>query len=492
MQLQPHCAPALNDHASWYFARHVARVLHVVPAQPHPHGRIGEIGAADHPHPARYARAIRPPIHLIAHKDPSSAYLSYRAILTQMLEIDHNFSRAHQIVTRSILPVVEQYASHSRNVWEGSRFWKQFFESSANVSLSGYEEGNHPVDSGQDETASYTDETYTTDDHTITTQAYSEGNEEGVQSPSTSELQAATPTARSLAHNQNDEDELDLSMLSVDDATSTPKARGKAPSKQTEAFADYPSPYEEMRRNYTMTKNEYDDNDEEAPSTPTQQTAAISVTPESSPFQAPASSAPAAPSTARRGNNKNDVLLHRVLDKTYRVQATPHTGRRYANPSATKPKQSRQAATATPRTTSRRNLLDSSPMTPGLQAPQLHSEIFSSPIRGGPPSAYKSRTPGVSVMTPGRKKNGDTPGKQKQEYGWNSDDEEDEIGWDESPPKTMHFHVPASRLLQTPGKSLLSFSPLRTPKPPCRTAYLLEFHYNQQEKRPAASSPTSS
>ena len=36
-------------------------------------------------------------------------------------EIDHNFSRAHRIVTSSILPIVEQYATHSKDVWEGSK-----------------------------------------------------------------------------------------------------------------------------------------------------------------------------------------------------------------------------------------------------------------------------------------------------------------------------------------------------------------------------------
>jgi len=36
-------------------------------------------------------------------------------------EIDHNFSRAHRIVTTSILPIVEQYAKHSEAVWEGSK-----------------------------------------------------------------------------------------------------------------------------------------------------------------------------------------------------------------------------------------------------------------------------------------------------------------------------------------------------------------------------------
>lgn len=37
------------------------------------------------------------------------------------LEIDHNFSRAHRIVTTSILPIVEKYAEHSKDVWEGSK-----------------------------------------------------------------------------------------------------------------------------------------------------------------------------------------------------------------------------------------------------------------------------------------------------------------------------------------------------------------------------------
>ncbi|KAL8865485.1 MAG: hypothetical protein Q9174_006860, partial [Haloplaca sp. 1 TL-2023] len=77
--------------------------------------------------------------------------------LTFPVEIDHNFSRAHRIVTTSILPVVEQYAEHSQSVWENSKFWKQFFEASANVSLSGYEE---PPE--QDETATGEDITATT------------------------------------------------------------------------------------------------------------------------------------------------------------------------------------------------------------------------------------------------------------------------------------------------------------------------------------------
>lgn len=39
------------------------------------------------------------------------------------LEIDHNFSKAHRIVTASILPIVERYAEHSKDVWEGSKVY---------------------------------------------------------------------------------------------------------------------------------------------------------------------------------------------------------------------------------------------------------------------------------------------------------------------------------------------------------------------------------
>lgn len=44
-----------------------------------------------------------------------------QSITLTLQEIDHNFSKAHRIVTTSILPVVEQYGEHSKNVWEASR-----------------------------------------------------------------------------------------------------------------------------------------------------------------------------------------------------------------------------------------------------------------------------------------------------------------------------------------------------------------------------------
>ena len=40
---------------------------------------------------------------------------------TSCIEIDHNFSKAHRVITTSIIPVVEKYAEHSKEVWEGSK-----------------------------------------------------------------------------------------------------------------------------------------------------------------------------------------------------------------------------------------------------------------------------------------------------------------------------------------------------------------------------------
>lgn len=44
-----------------------------------------------------------------------------QSITLTLQEIDHNFSKAHRIVTTSVLPLVEQYGEHSKNVWEASK-----------------------------------------------------------------------------------------------------------------------------------------------------------------------------------------------------------------------------------------------------------------------------------------------------------------------------------------------------------------------------------
>ncbi|RAL61630.1 hypothetical protein DID88_002699 [Monilinia fructigena] len=108
-----------------------------------------------------------------------------------------------------------------------------------------------------------------------------------------------------------------------------------------------------------------------------------------------------------------------MLDKNYRIQATPLTNRKEKKIPANKPSW-------------RDN--DSPLSSPPVAAPQLHADIFSSPIR----QPYKPNAPR-------------TPGKEKDEITWESDSDEDaediykELGM--SPPKTIQFSLPQSRII---------------------------------------------
>jgi DASH complex subunit ASK1 len=378
-----------------------------------------------------------------------------QSITLTLQEIDHNFSRAHRIVTSSILPIVEQYAEHSRDVWEGSKFWKQFFESSANVSLSGYEE--------QPSTHGTLDDTVT-EESSATTHSTFETSES-----------YTTPSSANYSLQQNEED-IDLSSLTISPSHSTPRpqTKGKKPEsrqQQPTAFADYPSPYEALRREVNQAS---DSNQASAPPIPSTPGTASAVTNKDREFATTPNSAASSPIMSHRTptsiprpstiRKKTDPLLHRVLDRNYRVQATPISNARYGGF-----QNSRIAAAAaggastTPKAAARNRLfesaLSSSPDMP--EAPQLDAEIFSSPVR-------KPRTPGVSVLTPA-KPNASRSGATKRFTGagkgaaaagiWDSDDDDDfdddddgGLPFGQSPPKTMQFHIPQSRLLKTPGK----------------------------------------
>ncbi|KAK3054240.1 hypothetical protein LTS18_012008, partial [Coniosporium uncinatum] len=293
-------------------------------------------------------------------------------------------------------------------------------------------------------------------------------------------------------HQDDDDEEPDSTILSspsVAAAHSTPrippttarsKAKARAKSQTEEAsFAEYPSLYETLKRELQGGggKNPEKNATKPAPMTPGKQGLPdLSMTPTSSPFAAP-------PSTAQRfgtaGKRNNDPLLHRVLDKTYRIAATPHTARRQqAAAAAAKAGAGKStAAQATPlASTSRFQLPDSSPFSPDVPAPELRADIFSSPMRQ-PQRQGQPRTPGVSVQTPGKKiqprgrpamdradedtRAGAVDGQETesrasstQQEVWDEDSDEDDVEADLgfSPPKTMQFHVPQSRLLRTPAR----------------------------------------
>ena len=172
----------------------------------------------------------------------------------------------------------------------------------------------------------------------------------------------------------------------------------------------------------------------------------------SSPFAPPSTNA----HTAHR-TPSNDILLHRVLDKNWRLQATPHSTARtlpYRNGPALADKTPKPSSSKKGRFVADQN--DDLDSSPAIEAPELHAEIFDSPARRG-------RIPGVSVLTPAkRRKEGGarsevadaTNGAKAKASLWDSDSEDDDVGAaGMSPPKTMQFHIPHGRLVRTPGKS---------------------------------------
>lgn len=342
-------------------------------------------------------------------------------ITLTLQEIDHNFSRAHRIVTSSILPIVEQYAHHSREVWEGSKFWKQFFEASANVSLSGYEEQPSIQEEPSQTTA-----------------------EESVES-SRAELETSesleTPNTRHTATESIDD--IDLSNLSVSPSHSTPR-----PPKQKYGNKGAVSPYKSLREDVDESTNidvTYASNSD--PRTPSKQTSSllddVAMTPEASPEIQKRTQPISRPETAQK---RSDPLLHTVLDKNYRIQATPLTAARRNRLGRT------PGSTSQPGRRAQNSALDSSPLAP----PELHAEFLNSPVRRELTQNLKQqRTPGAAVLTPAQRRD---VGGRPQLNVWDSDDEDEHLNeatgmpHGMSPPKTMQFRAPPSRLLQTPAR----------------------------------------
>jgi DASH complex subunit ASK1 len=81
----------------------------------------------------------------------------------------------------------------------------------------------------------------------------------------------------------------------------------------------------------------------------------------------------------------------------------------------------------------------------------LRAELFTSPER-------RQRIPGVSVLAaakPTKEGNGEGQAGTSRVGAWDSDSDDDDGGLPEgmSPPKTIQFHIPQSKLLKTPGRT---------------------------------------
>ncbi|KAI2624310.1 DASH complex subunit Ask1-domain-containing protein [Hypoxylon sp. NC1633] len=376
-----------------------------------------------------------------------------QSITLTLQEIDHNFSKAHRIVTTSILPLVEQYGEESKAVWEASKFWKQFFEASANVSLSGYEEL-----AGEDEETTTAEETTldeTTSDYDNTTETDTAAEQSGY-------------------HDLHHEQRAMPNESILDDAEmtgSTPRPPSTRSLHVKPQMAHFESPYEKLRRerrgedasfndDERLADEDADDDDDdettEFPPRPTRiKFPNMSMTPRSSSLL----EEPAHQDTSRK--NK-DPLLHRVLDKNYRLQATPH---KTNEPPLRLRGRSPEKIGESDEDRTRRAMWQDSPMSsPEIAVPKLRSDLYMSPAKlRSARTAFAGdapRTPGVSVHTPATaKKTRDVFAEAKgkglsqrdpDEITWESDDDE-EFGAI-SPPKTIQFALPQSRLLQTPAR----------------------------------------
>ncbi|SPO05967.1 uncharacterized protein DNG_08656 [Cephalotrichum gorgonifer] len=337
-----------------------------------------------------------------------------QSITLTLQEIDQNFSKAHRIVTTSILPLVEQYGDHSRSVWEASKFWKQFFEASANVSLSGYEELNKDETTIEESTAHEESSVDVSSQHDVT----------------------STPDHSTYPGEESLLDDAELS-------GSTPRP----PSTKTvrTQFASLESPYQTMQREMRSEEQEEatevlqsdgEDTLENSTLLFQQRTARLpemSLTPRGVPH-------------GKDAEQARDPLLHRMLDKTYRIKSTPHknaSAQKHAAPAAA---------------------WDSPMSSPEMAVPKLRSQAFMSPLKSMAAARQRlqaPRTPGVSVQTPmGKKPSRDIFGTRdedtvekkapKYEIDWESDSDDGVGGM--SPPKTIQFALPPSKMLQTPAR----------------------------------------
>ncbi|KAI5839291.1 DASH complex subunit Ask1-domain-containing protein [Morchella snyderi] len=455
--------------------------------------------------------AQRPPLTLTAELEKLE-----QSITLTLQEIDHNFSKTHRIVTNSIIPIVERYAKESTAVWEGSKFWKQFFEASANVALSNYQEEEveeeptygEPTAAGADGT------TYVTHDSSAFPNS-SPANYERTRGPAVDDdgdeiLQtsvAAEHHAQGGGGADSDDDDdylLDDSMLDSLNLTgaithhSTPKPKaGKPPQQQQQParpWANIESPFEAFKKELTPDpfsgggggRNDAADDDSDTsltdslllppstpptnrsrrrptlrahnPSTPTPTTTTTTIT--SSPFLPP--------HTARRtpGGGTTDALLHRVLDKNWRVQATPlgkapASKYRATTTGATTPHSTRRLFTAPHINSDTDSDDDRSP-----EKPQLHTKhLFSPSPAPGPRAAHLNlgpKTPTTTAKHKGKGKavldpwihndatNTNSGGEEDEEEEEEEDSDDNILGY--SPPQTIQFSFPARKLLATPAR----------------------------------------
>ena len=295
---------------------------------------------------------------------------------------------------------------------------------------------------------------------------------------------------------------------------STPK--GKQPQQRTETqWEDIESPFDALRKelarkDYTMHgspttnvaaavpavgatgyEDSFGDDDVDMtfgdePTLPTTPLTSRRARPAKDSFETPKSSSFYPPGAATGiigkktpGGANEDQLLHRVLDKNWRLQATP-----LGKPAPTRYRTTTGTAAAAAATTPKAQILpppgSESPMS---SPPKLHfysADIFSSPIPGlsglgggkKPKTSTTSNTSNNTTAggpkTPTSRRYGTAKvttthhhelGQQEDDedrfaYGYDDDDDSDDFDLPPglSPPVTIQFSLPPSKLLATPAR----------------------------------------
>ncbi|PHH53273.1 DASH complex subunit ask1 [Ceratocystis fimbriata CBS 114723] len=422
-----------------------------------------------------------------------------QSITLTLQEIDSNFSKAHRIVTNNILPIVEQYGENSKAVWEASTFWKQFFEASANVSLSGYDDNEDETrqQSVEEESSAMrdiTDANMTHDDHDrINNEVHGDDDTVTYQQQHQQGTRTQQHTEQDTHFHQYSEESM-LDDPDGDLSGSTPRAPATRTIKSQ--YSDFQSPYSvqsNSRIDEEVTQLLSDD--EEPPATRrgaaivdeddtsllfnqrTAQLPNISLTPQPK----------VPPSLSAKDKGKESAMRHHVLKKNFRLPTTPHRFvARMQSPAkhCTSGTASRHRAANQP-ASERKPWEDSPESSPEMAIPRMRSEAFMSPMRTNNirqkleavPSASGPRTPGVSIIAPRQQQYqsrqyqdySDAAGpsaayeydpftvekseralpKEKYEIDWESDSD-DALGV--SPPKTIQFALAPAKLIQTPAR----------------------------------------
>jgi len=231
---------------------------------------------------------------------------------------------------------------------------------------------------------------------------------------------------------------------------STPKAgRGKS----NQGWADIESPYESLAKELTMKYGspqqpqrlqlnrfrqapsidlEGDSSTLPPPPTTPRTTRRYADSLDSSPFRPP----------ARTPGVDQDAIMHRVLDKNWRLQATP------LKPA---PSRYRTAPAATPKPKYGRDF-DSSPIS-SPPAPQLRTQIFT-PRALRTPGAARFEAAAALAGQQSVKAMGKASAIGKYDIMYDDDSDDDLLlpaGL--SPPKTIRFDLPPSKLIATPAKA---------------------------------------